>query len=251
MRSSAIEYGMPFPTLVRCSCFLLTTLAFHVAAVCQEVVQPGQPATISQADNRVAEQKRIFGIIPNFRTSPSLTHYTALTTKQKFRIASQDAFDRGTFVLAAAFAGEAQLTNANRPFGQGAGAYGLYFVTSYADFAIGDFMTEAIFPTMFHQDPRFFRRGHGTTASRLRYSIGQLFWTHTDAGGTAFNVSELGGNATAVLISNAYYSGNRDVSDAVSKFGTQIGVDMASNILKEFSPDISRMFSRKHQPRTP
>ncbi len=46
-----------------------------------------------------AESKRIFGIIPNYRTSPSLVQYKPLTVRQKFTIAQQDALDRGTFVL--------------------------------------------------------------------------------------------------------------------------------------------------------
>ncbi len=190
--------------------------------------------------------KRIFGFIPNYRTSPSLTNYEPLSTAQKFKIATQDSFDRGTFILAAAFAGEGQLTNANPSFGQGAAGYGRYFGTSLADWVIGDYMTEAIYPTLLHQDPRYFRRGTGSTLSRFGYAIGQLFWTHTDSGGTEFNYSEVLGNATAVAISNAYYPDNRTVSNGISKLGTQLGVDMASNILKEFSPDIYRKFSRKH-----
>ncbi len=89
-------------------------------------------------------------------------------------IGSQDAFDRGTVFLAAVFAGEAQLTNANRSFGQGAAGYGRYFATSYADYVIGDFMTESIYPTLFHQDPRYFRKGVGSGWSRLGYAAGQI-----------------------------------------------------------------------------
>jgi hypothetical protein len=254
MPRSAIKTQVMIPSLSSrshiISVIFLSALLSASSANCQNgTIQPGQVANRNNPPE--VEQKRIFGIIPNYRTSPSLQEYKPLTPRQKFKLASQDAFDRGTFLLAAAFAGEAQLTNANRSFGQGAGAYGLYFVTSYADFSIGDFMTEAIFPTFLHQDPRYFRQGHGSTMSRLGYSIGQIFWTHTDAGGTALNTSELAGNATAVLISNAYYTGNRDASDAVAKWGTQLGVDMASNILKEFSPDIYRIFSRKHRSPNP
>ncbi len=212
-----------------------------------------QPGTLAQPDRSVGdnppepEQKRIFGIIPNYRTFPSLKHYAPLTTGQKFKIATQDSFDRGTFILAAAFAGESQLTAANPSFGGGVAAYGRYLGTAYADFVIGDYMTEAIYPTLFHQDPRYFRRGSGSVSSRIGYAVGQLFWTHTDAGGTQFNYSEVIGNSTAVAISQAYYPDNRDFGDAASKLGTQLGVDMASNILKEFSPDIYRKFSRKHR----
>ena len=78
-------------------------------------------------------------------------------------------------------------------------------------------MTEAVFPTLLHQDPRYFRRGTGSRFSRLCYSVGQISWTHGDSGATQFNYSEIIGNATAVAISNAYYRDNRDVSDTVSK----------------------------------
>jgi hypothetical protein len=76
--------------------------------------------------------------------------------------------------------------------------------------------------------------------------VGQIVLTHSDSGNTEFNFSELIGNSTAVAISNAYYSDNRTASDAVSKLGIQLGVDMAANALKEFWPDIARKFGRKH-----
>ncbi|MBV9225473.1 MAG: hypothetical protein JOY85_15685, partial [Acidobacteriaceae bacterium] len=162
-----------------------------------------------------------------------------------FKIATQDAFDRGTFVLAALFAGEAQLTNANQSFGQGAAGYGRYFGTAYVDLVIGDYMTEAIYPSLLHQDPRYFRRGTGSGWSRLRYAAGQIFWTHGDPGSTQFNFSEILGNSTAAAISNAYYSDNRTASDTVSRLGIQLGVDMTANILKEFWPDFERKFHKK------
>src|SRR5579864_2272155 len=206
-------------------------------AFCQQTTPtpPVQPGTLAKIDPAEPEDKRILGIVPNYRTSPSLTEYKPLSAREKFVIASQDSFDRGTVILAAAFAGEGQLTNANRSFGQGAAGYGRYLGTSYADFVIGNYTTEAIFPTILHQDPRYFRRGSGSGWSRLGYAIGQTFWTHSDSGRMQFNYSEFVGNATAVAISNAYYQDNRDASSALVKLGAQVGVDMAANILKEFS----------------
>jgi len=192
------------------------------------------------------EAKRLFGIVPNFRTSPTLQNYEPLTPKEKFNIAAQDAFDRGTVVLAAAFAGESQLTRADPAFGQGAAGYGRYFATSYAGFVIGDYMTEGVFPTLLHQDPRYFRKGTGKGLARLGYACGQIFITYGDDKKTQINYSELVGNSAAVAISEAYYPNGRDVSDAVTSLGMQLGVDMASNVLKEFWPDIARKFSHKH-----
>jgi hypothetical protein len=193
-----------------------------------------------------AAPKRILGIVPNYRTSPSLKTYKPLMPREKFKMASQDSFDRGAFVLGALFGGEAQLTKATPSFGQGVQGYAKYFATSYADFTIGNFMTEAIYPTLLQQDPRYFRRGDGSVIARLGYAVGQIFWTHKDSGGMEFNYSEIAGNSTAVAISNSYRPDSRDASDAAKSLGIQIGVDMAANILKEFSPELAHAFSRKH-----
>ncbi len=139
------------------------------------------------------------------------------------------------------------MSKSDPPFGQGVEGYSHYWVTGYADLAIGDFMTEGIYPTILHQDPRYFRRGEGSGWARLGYAMGQIFWTHKDSGGTEFNYSEIGGNSTAVAISTAYYPEGRDWSSAASKLGMQIGIDMAGNVLKEFWPDLRRKFSRGHK----
>ena len=216
---------------------LLTVSAFSQAA------PPGSGQQSDPAKPPEQNDKRILGIIPNYRTFPTLTNYKPITPKEKFKIATADSFDRGTVVLAAAFAGEGQLTNSNPSFGQGVKGYSRYFGTAYTDLVIGDFMTEAVYPIILRQDPRYFRRGRGSGWSRLGYAMGQIFWTHTDSGGTQFNFSEIVGNSTAVAISAAYYPEGRDVTSAVSKLGSQIGV----NMLKEFWPDLHRKFSRERK----
>jgi hypothetical protein len=208
----------------------------------------GQQAAPAIGGSTEPESKRIFWIIPNFRTSPSLTTYKPLTPREKFRIATLDSFDRGTVALGVLFAAESQFTDSNPSFGQGVRGYAHYLGTAYADFVIGDYMTEAIFPTLLHQDPRYFRRGTGSGWSRFGYAVDQIFWTHNDSGRGQFNFSEIAGNSTAVAISVAYYPDNRDVTGGVSKLGSQLGVDMVSNILKEFWPDLERKVSRKHKP---
>jgi hypothetical protein len=213
-------------------------------ALCQQ--SDVSPKTLSQEQTQPKEDKRILWIIPNFRTSATLVPYKPISWRAKFKIARQDTLDQGTFALAAAFAGESQISDADKSFGQGVEGYSHYLATAYADFAIGNYMTEAIFPTLLHQDPRYFRKGSGGGLSRLGYAAGQIFITHGDNGRTEPNYSELAGNSTAVAISMAYYPENRDVSDAVSKLGSQLAVDMCSNILKEFWPDLSRKFKKKH-----
>jgi len=195
--------------------------------------------------------RRIFGIVPNYRTVPDSNGYRPISPRQKFNIATQESFDRGTVALAALFAGEAQLTKSTPSFGHGASGYARYFAASFTDFVVGNYMTEAVYPTMFHQDPRYFRRGTGSAWSRLGSAVKQSLWTRADSGRMQFNFSEILGNSTGVAISNVYYRDNRNASDAATRFGIQIGLDTAANILKEFSPELSSIFSRKHSASSP
>jgi len=238
--------------LYRISCAGVVFALFASISPCQQtssgdLTQPGVTQKVENDNPPQPERGRIFGIIPNYRTSPSLKNYEPITSREKFKMASQDALNCGTIALAALVGGEGQFANANRSFGQGGAGFGRYFGAAYGDFLIGDYMAEWAFPTLLHQDPRYFRRGTGTGWSRLGYAMGQVFWTHRDTGGTQFNYSKVLGNATAVAISNAYYVDRRNAADATSKFSIQLGADMAANVLKEFWPDLERKLRRKHR----
>jgi hypothetical protein len=246
--------GLPAPRaskiFSRCARNLFTALAFAAlarVAPCQELagIDPTQPdphLNGGPSDTSEQESSHILGIIPNYRTFPSLEDYKPITSSEKFKIASEDSLDRGTFVLAGLFGGLGQLTDGNKSFGQGSAGFARYFGSSYGDLLIGNYMSEAIYPSLLHQDPRYFRRGTGSSLSRVAYAVSQIFWTHRDSGGMQFNYSEWVGNSTAVAISNAYYRDGRDVSSSLSKLAMQIGVDAVGNVLKEFWPDLRRKF---------
>lgn len=195
--------------------------------------QPGQTQTTLPPPD-----KRIFGVLPNYRTANATAVYMPITPKQKLTIAAKDSFDYPLVGLAAVLAAEGQLTNSNPSFGQGWAGYGRRVGVEYADQAIGNMMTEGFFPIMLHEDPRYFRRGYGTVWSRTWYAATRVFVTKTDSGGSRFNFSEILGNATGTAISNAYTPDQRDVGDNIETWWTQIGIDSASQVLKEFWPDI-------------
>jgi hypothetical protein len=199
-------------------------------------IQPGQTETAPAPD------KRVFGVLPNYRTANASAVYTPITAKQKFTIASKDSFDYPLVGLAAFIAAYGQLDNTHPQFGQGWAGYGRRVGTTYADQAIGNMMTEGIFPSLLHEDPRYFRRGYGSVWSRTFYAASRVLVTKTDAGGTRFNFSEVVGNGVGTAISNAYYTDDRTVGDNVEKLAGQIGIDAVSQVLKEFWPDIKHKF---------
>jgi len=237
--------------------FLSTVLVFAsgaVAASAQEQAAPPssdstsrsglnateQPAPSQTAIDQAPPDKRVFGVLPNYRTANESAVYTPITVHQKFAIASKDSFDYPLVFLAAGLAGLSQLTDQNPSFGQGMAGYGKRVGTSYADQAMGNMMTEAIFPSLLHEDPRYFRRATGSKLSRTGYALSRIFVTRTDAGGTRFNYSEVLGNATGVAISNLYYPDSRNAADSISRLGQQLATDAVSQVLKEFWPDIKQ-----------
>jgi hypothetical protein len=191
--------------------------------------------------------KRAFGVLPNYRTVNEAEAYAPITVKQKFAIASKDSFDYPLVLLAGALAGLGQLTDQNPSFGQGMAGFGRRLGTAYADQAIGNMMTEALFPSWLHEDPRYFRRGDGPKWSRTYYALTRIFVTRTDAGGRRFNFSEVVGNATAVGISNLYYPDGRSAGQNVAKLGEQLATDALSQVLKEFWPDVKRKVFHRHK----
>jgi hypothetical protein len=226
-----------FPPMIRyslCRLAALTSVALTVSA--QENTKPG------------SEDKRILWIFTNHRTTDDSAVLPKLTPRGKLAIAWGDATDRAIFFQTAFISGIGQATNGNPSFGQGIAGYAKRFGTTYADFAIENMMTEGVFPTLLHQDPRYFRRREGTGRSRLGYAISRLFITRTDSGRNQFNYSEVVGSATSLAISNAYYPDGRNVGNNMGRYGLQLGFDAASNILKEFWPDLKRKLPRQLVP---
>jgi len=188
--------------------------------------------------------KRIFGVLPNYRTANGTLPFRPITVKQKFTIAMKDTFDYPSYILAGVFAGISQANNSNPSFGQGVRGYARRYGSSIADQDIGNFMTEAIFPSLFHQDPRYFRKVNGTFKSRLWYSSTRILVTRTDSGRWWFNASEFVGNGTVAALGNLYYPDARGFAPTMQRMFTQIGTDALSNVLKEFWPDLKRKFHK-------
>jgi hypothetical protein len=119
-----------------------------------------------------------------------------------------------------------------------------YYGGAFADQAIGNIMSEGLFPVALHQDPRYFVKSTGGFWKRTGYAISREVITRGDDGRNHFNTSELAGNAVAAGISNLYYPAvNRSFGNTANKWGQQIALDTFFNVAKEFWPDVrNKMF---------
>jgi hypothetical protein len=203
--------------------------------------------TSKSKDESVGQQtNRIMWVVPNFAAVSANTKLPPLTTKGKFWLATQDSFDYSAFIWTGILAGQ-EFGSENYPeFGQGAAGYGRYYWHSFVDGVSGTFFTEAIVPWATREDPRYYTLGRGGFFRRTGYALSRVVLTKTDAGGTSFNWSEIGGNALEAGLSNAYYPPQeRGLRQTAINWGAQIESAALNNMAKEFWPDIRRLVFRR------
>jgi hypothetical protein len=218
----------------------------------QTQTQPGQTSS-EKKDQKTADQQkgtsndRIFWTLPNFLSVENSGQLPPLTAGQKFKTVARGTFDPVEFAFVGVVTFIDQAENTEPSYGQGAEGYGKRYATNYADTFVENFMVGAAFPSVLHQDPRYYQLGKGSFLHRTVYAIGRLFVTRSDSGHKQFNYSEIFGSALAASISTYSYHPNADqnVPNTASVWGTQVAQDAVSAMLKEFWPDIRRKFHKK------
>jgi len=166
-----------------------------------------------------------------------------LTLKGKFVLFVQDSLDPVTFLGAAFDAGIDQAENTDASYGQGAQGYGRRFGADLAGGATSRFFKDFAYPTIFSEDPRYYRLAHGSGGKRLLHAIAHAVVAHRDDGTRMFNFSEWLGTASTVALSNTYHPDNRrGFAPAAERMGYSMLQDMGFDVLREFWPEISKKF---------
>jgi hypothetical protein len=190
---------------------------------------------------------RLFFTLPNFLTLENANQVPPLTTGQKFKVVARSSFDYVQYPWYGFLAGISQAENSEPGYGQGAAGYGKRYGAAWADGTIENFMTSAVFPSLLRQDPRFFQSGKGSFWHRTGYAMSRVIITRTDAGHSQANYSEIIGSALSAGISTYSYhpSADRTVRNSLSVWGSQVGYDTLTYVVKEFWPDIRRKIRKK------
>jgi len=211
------------------------------------------PAEKAETAAPATSNDRLFFALPNFLTLENADQVPPLTTKQKFAVVTRSSFDYIQVPWYAFLAGVSQAENSEPGYGQGAAGYGKRFGAAAADGTIENYWTSAILPSIFHQDPRFFQSGKGGFWHRTAYAMSRIVVTRSDSGSSQFNVSEVLGSAIAASISTYSYHPHADktLSNTASVWGSQIGYDTVTIVLKEFWPDIRRKITHKRSEPVP
>jgi len=201
-------------------------------------------ALVSPAD-APQQTKRIFGIIPNFRSVSADTELHQQSAKEKVETGLEDSFDYSAFVFVGIQAGISQGTNSYPAFHQGASGFGRYYWHSFADQADENLLVESALPAALHEDSRHYTLGHGGFLKRVRYSFTRSVVTRTDSGDSTFNFAEVFGSGAAAGVSSTYYPAQyRTWTKTGQRWLTNFVLDGATFVAKEFWPDINHAVFR-------
>jgi hypothetical protein len=176
----------------------------------------------------------LLGLFPNFNTS-YIWNAAPLTVGLKFRLAVRSMLDPVVFLTTAAGAGIEQANNSYPAYGQGAAGYAKRYGAGYADEVSNRLLSGAIYPSLFHQDPRFFYQGSGSKRSRALYAVTRAFVTRGDNGKEQPNYSRILGAFTVGALNNFYHPGaDRSASLTFRHGSTALGAYAADSLFREF-----------------
>jgi hypothetical protein len=177
---------------------------------------------------------------PNYRPDAKLC---TLDLKDKFVLFVQDSVDPVTFLATGFNAGLDQAQNADPSYGQGAAGYGRRFGANFAGQASARFFGDFAYPSLFSEDPRYYRMAHGNSGRRLLHALEHAVVAHRDSGKQMFNFSLWLGTASTVLLSNTYHPDNRrGFAPLAESMSYSILQGMGFDVLREFWPEISHKF---------
>lgn len=178
---------------------------------------------------------------PHYKPGAALC---TLEVKDKFILFVQDTLDPVTFLSVGYDSGISQAENHDPSFGQGAAGYGKRFGANFAGQASSAFFKDFAYPTIFLEDPRYYRLAQGGTGRRLFHAASHSVIAYRETNGSRmFNFTEWLGTASAVALSNVYHPDNRrGFAPAAERVGTGVGYDIGFDALREFWPEIAHKF---------
>ncbi len=219
--------------------------ALATAAAAQAA--PPDSSGLPDAPSR-AQRRQIGPAAPFARQSltvPEGGPYLPLTTHEKFHHFVHHAYSPYTIVGAMYDATYAQAVGDPWEYGGGMPGWGKRFGAAMAGTETRGFLGTFLFPTLFHQDPRYFAMYHGPLLKRAFHAAGRVLIIHADDGHRTFNSSGLLTIAFTQALSTAWTpEGQRTVGVTFSRMAGAVQGDATSYLLREFTPDLQRLFRR-------
>ena len=213
---------------------ILPTIKLSVSGGATSVTVTADKEQLSVQQVQIAVQQRIGGVIPNFYSAYDW-NAPPMMAKQKYHLVFRSLTDPVTLLAVAGIAGAEQYKGIFPAYGSGIEGYGKRYGAALATHVSGDLLGRAVYPSIFHQDPRYFYKGKGSIRSRALYAMSAAVMTRSDSGRWEPNYSNVLGNFSAGAISMLYYpESDRGASLVLLNGLADTGADAVSNLIREF-----------------
>ena len=213
---------------------IMPSVTLPVSGGSTSVTVNGNRKEQAEEQLHIAVQQRIGGVIPNFYSTYDW-NAPPMEAKQKFQLSFRSIIDPVSFLTVAGIAGAEQYKNVIPAYGPGIEGYGKRYGAALANHTSGVLLGRAVYPSIFHQDPRYFYKGKGSVGSRALYAISAAVIAKGDDGRWQPNYSRVLGSFSAAALSNLYYpASERGASLVVFNGLAGIGADAVSNLFREF-----------------
>jgi hypothetical protein len=213
---------------------ILPAVTLAVSGGSTTVTVNGNKERLAEQQLHIALQQRIGGVIPNFYSTYDW-NAPPMLAKQKFQLSLRSIFDPVSFLTVAGLAGAEQYKNVFPAYGSGIEGYGKRYGAAFANHVSSSLLSRAVYPAIFHQDPRYFYKGKGSIGSRALYAVSAAVITRGDDGQWKPNYSHLLGSFSAAAISNLYYpAADRGASLVLFNGLASTGADAVANLIREF-----------------
>jgi hypothetical protein len=176
-------------------------------------------------------KRRTLGVIPNYYVTFE-AHPAPLSPRQKLHLGWKLLVDPATFTAAGITAGIQQAKNSYWQWGQGTGAFAKRYWAAYFTAAQNVFITSVAADSVFHQDPRYFYSGQGSTPRRIWYAVESAFRAKGDNGKWQPPYAGVAGLVASAELSQIYYPGSRTQYSLLGRslmfhFGGLVGLNLA------------------------
>lgn len=213
---------------------IVPPVTLSLERVTTSVTVHGNKEALAEEQVHIAVQQRIGGVIPNFYSTYDW-NAPPMGAKQKFQLGIRSIIDPVSFLSVAGIAGAEQYKDVFPAYGGGIEGYGKRYGAALANHVSGTLLGRAVYPSIFHQDPRYFYKGKGSIRSRALYAIAAAVIARGDDGQWQPNYSHVLGNFSAAAISNLYYpASDRGASLVVLNGLANTGANAVSNLIREF-----------------
>ncbi len=226
---------------------IMTPISLAVSGGATSVTVNGSKQALSKQQEQIAVQQRVVAVFPNFYSAYDW-NAPPMLAQQKLQLGLRSVLDPVSFLSVAGIAGAEQYENIFPSYGSGFEGYGKRYGAALANHVASTMLGRAVFPSIFHQDPRYFYKGKGSIKSRAFYAVAAAVIAKGDNGHWQPNYSRVLGNFSAAAISNLYYpAADRGGSLVLLNGLAATGGDAFANLIREF---VLKRFT-SHVPGTP